>query len=224
MKVAQLPSGLDPADLILKEGNDAWKAAIRDSKDIITFLLDVLDEYAKSPDVFRRSVETVVLPFLQDVRSPIARESYVREVASRLGVSEGAVLEALGGVPKSAEPKTEVKAAKLIGDDRPRAALALLLWQESLPASSIDIGELERKIKEALGTAALEKLRELPADEQEALRFRAERLYGASTKLSAKRRASLTRSRRTRSRRSSRLFPRNCKKLKKPATRRKKTD
>ena len=31
VKVAQLPSGLDPADFILKEGADAWKKAVRDS-------------------------------------------------------------------------------------------------------------------------------------------------------------------------------------------------
>src|SRR5580698_5887155 len=40
VKVARLPAGSDPADLILKEGADKWKAAIKESKDIITFLLD----------------------------------------------------------------------------------------------------------------------------------------------------------------------------------------
>src|SRR3989344_5146981 len=49
VKVAQPPEGLDPADLILKEGADAWRQAIRNSKDIVTFLLDVLEKLAKGP-------------------------------------------------------------------------------------------------------------------------------------------------------------------------------
>src|SRR5262249_1031153 len=74
VKVAQLPKGLDPADLIKEKGADAWKESIKNAKDIITFLLDVLEAHAKSPDQFRRNVEAAVLPFLNDIQSPIARE------------------------------------------------------------------------------------------------------------------------------------------------------
>src|SRR3990167_7961363 len=101
VKVAQLPSGTDPADLILKEGAETWRAAIRDSKDIITFLLDVLHEHLPQADKFRRAVEQVVLPFLSDMQSPIERETHVREIAKRLGVSEAAVSEALANMPVS---------------------------------------------------------------------------------------------------------------------------
>ena len=113
VKVARLPSGLDPADLILKEGSEAWKKAIRDSKDVITFLLDVLQEHAKNADAFRRTVEAVVLPFLADVQSPIAREQHLREIAKRLGVSEQAVGDALAKVPtvpQGAAPEMEARA------------------------------------------------------------------------------------------------------------------
>jgi DNA primase len=184
VKVARLPDGLDPADLVLKEGPDAWKAAIRESKDIIAFLLDVLQEHAKSPDNFRRSVETVVLPFLSDVRSPIARESYVREIASRLSVSEHAVLESLHAVPKVAEPKAEEKVPPATkGEDRSRAAFALLLWQQSLEQPTLDLAAYEKQLIGVLGEAAYQALARLPQSEQEALRFRAERLYGASLNL-----------------------------------------
>src|SRR3989344_4306158 len=94
VKVAESPEGLDPADLILKQGAEAWRQAIRNSKDIITFLLDVLQKHAKDKDNFRRSVEAIVLPFLSDIGSPIAREGYLREIAARLNVSESSVAEA----------------------------------------------------------------------------------------------------------------------------------
>src|SRR3989344_154783 len=47
VKVAQIPTGLDPADLILQKGAEAWRDAIRNAKDIIAFLLDVLEEHMK---------------------------------------------------------------------------------------------------------------------------------------------------------------------------------
>ena len=133
VKVAQLPTGLDPADLVQKEGKDAWSKAIRESKDIIVFLLDVLESKSKDKDAFRRSVEAIVLPFLSDVPSPIARESYVREIAARLSVSESAVSEALAKMPTAPESASSdaapPEATRL--SDRARQALSILLWQEA---------------------------------------------------------------------------------------------
>src|SRR3990167_1470088 len=117
VKVAQLPTGLDPADLIQKSGADEWKKAIRDSKDIITFLLDVLEEHMPQKDKFRRAVETIVLPFLSDVQSPIAREQHVHEIARRLGVSESAVSEALAKLP-TANAYSQSSSEALAKEDR----------------------------------------------------------------------------------------------------------
>ena len=186
VKVAQLPDGLDPADLILKEGADAWKKAIRDSKDIITFLLDVLEAHAKSPDNFRRSVEAAVLPFLQDVRSPIAREQYAREVAARLNVSESSVGEALAKVPQAPEiqrPAPEGTRAPAQKHDPARQAFALLLWQESLSKPAIDTDAFSKKLNAAIGAESFALLKELPEEEKESLRFEGEREHAHSRSL-----------------------------------------
>ncbi len=196
VKVAQLPKGLDPAELIHKEGADAWKKAIRDSKDVITFLLDVLEEYAPQPDRFRRVVETVVLPFLSDVQSPIAREQYLRQIAKRLDVSEASVAEALAKVPtiasptsppetRSASPSTlsgQSKEERSVaqGSGRAREAFSILLWQQSLPKPSIDLAAYAQELEGAIGKEAFGKLGNLTESEREALRFSAERLYGKS--------------------------------------------
>ncbi|MDR3571158.1 MAG: DNA primase [Candidatus Pacebacteria bacterium] len=187
VKVARLPSGMDPADLILKEGPDAWKKAIRESKDIITFLLDVLEEHAKSPDNFRRSVEIAVLPFLSDVSSPIAREQYAREIAARLKVSESAVNEALGKVarvPQSAPTHEAVPRVATQKTDRVKQAYALLLWQRSLEKPAVDVLQFEQELHDATGAEIFKALEQLPEQEKEILRFEGERAHGKSRSLS----------------------------------------
>jgi DNA primase len=198
VKVAQLPSGLDPADLILKDGADAWRNAIRDSKDIVTFLLDVLHEHAKSPDVFRRSVEAVVLPFLQDVQSPIAREQYLHEIAGRLGVSDAAITQALTKLPNTPEQSASMRAASADASpvkksepqgtsvrnmhlDRAREAFSILLWQKSLAKASIDIEAYEKNLRGAIGEEMFAHMELMTENEREQLRFSAERLHDPET-------------------------------------------
>ncbi|OGG73313.1 DNA primase [Candidatus Kaiserbacteria bacterium RIFCSPLOWO2_01_FULL_53_17] len=185
VKVAQLPKELDPADFILTEGPEAWRARIREAKDIITFLLDVLEERSKSKDNFRRAVETAVLPFLADVQSPIAREQYEREIAGRLGVSESAVAQARSRLKVAPEPfqphALQPAPAQNLG--RAQQAYGLLLWQESMRNTSFDVQAFRHSLTEAIGKAALQKLEEMSEDEKERLRFRAEALYGKNGRL-----------------------------------------
>jgi DNA primase len=183
VKVVQIPKGLDPAELILKEGVDAWKEHIRKAKDIITFLLDVLEEHAKSKDNFRRAVEMVVLPFLADVQSPIAKEQYLREVAERLQVSVEAVSSALNKVPivakkESAEVTPPIPVAVAA---RAQQAFAILVWQELLPEKQrvVDIESMSRDLEEAIGTTTYAQFRSMSQNDLERLRFSVERLFGA---------------------------------------------
>lgn len=182
VKVAQLPTGLDPADLILKSGADAWKESIKNAKDIVTFLLDVLAERLPARDAFRRAVESGVLPFVADVQSPIAREQYLHEIAGRLGVSESAVNAAVAHMPVSAPPpqpmsdEVVVPAAPSTLPQQTQQAFALLLWQESLEKPTIDTGAYASGLEDALGSAGYRAARDSIRD-PEVLRFTAERLY-----------------------------------------------
>jgi len=195
VKVARITEGKDPADLIQAQGPDAWREAIRNSKDIITFLLDVLQEHAPQPDKFRRSVELVVLPFLVDVQSPIAREQYIREIAHRLGVSENAVADAAKKIPstpganalqdtQTSHPSVSKQAPNPQKTaDRIRQAFSLLLWQESLSKPDVDIILFKRELEEAVGADVFAVLSALPDEEKESLRFEAEHRHGNSNAL-----------------------------------------
>jgi DNA primase len=187
VKVAQLPEDLDPADLIAQRGADAWRSAIREAKDIITFLLDVLEKHSPQEDRFRRMVESVVLPFLADVSSPIAREQYGRQIAQRLGVSHDAIIQALARVPSEPAPNpSSVEAAPKTGArglERTRSAYALLLYQKAMPKPVLDVAQYTHELEEAMGEKAFKEYQTLDEPEKEILRFSAERLYGASANI-----------------------------------------
>lgn len=184
VKVAQLPDDLDPADLILKDGADAWRERIREAKDIITFLLDVLEKHSKAKDAFRRSVEGVVLPFLVDVQSPIAREQYQKEIAKRLGVSESAVTEAASKVPKTeSAPAAAPPGARPGAPNRIRQAYGLLIWQESQKKPELDTESYASGLEAAIGKEAMAHLRETTPEDKEILRFMAEQLHGQNNAL-----------------------------------------
>jgi len=183
VKVAALPEDSDPADLILKDP-ELWRASIREAKDIITFLLDVLQKHSPQQDRFRRVVESVVLPFLSDVQSPIARAQYTREIAKRLEVPEAAIEEALRKVPMApSAASTErvlAKPSSAKTSERAKHALGILLWQEALPKPQFDIAEYREALLLAIGHGEMEKLETIAQNEREALRFTVERLFGGN--------------------------------------------
>ena len=187
VKVAQIPDGLDPADLIQKQGADAWKAVIKDSKDIVTFLLDVLEKHAKAPDAFRRTVELVVLPFLTDVSSPIAREQYIQEIAKRLKVSDKAVNEAFAKMPKqqgtyspSSQMSVEThipKKPEVSHAIRSMQAYGILIWQESQATPAIDLKKYAEALKDVIGEEELTYLNSISFQERQSIMFNVERLF-----------------------------------------------
>lgn len=184
VKVVRLPVGKDPADLILSEGTDAWKDAIRSAEDIITFLLNVLAERYPEKDRFRRQVEAIVLPFVLDAKSPIAREQYTHEVADRLGVSESAVSYALAIVSeKTPIPplRTETPIISSGGStSRAEQAFGILLWLQGSEKPPLEADDFKKSLKDAIGADGMSLLEAMPKKRQETLLFEIERMYGGS--------------------------------------------
>jgi DNA primase len=187
VKVASMPEGLDPADLILKHGNDAWKEVIKNSRDIITFLLDTLEQHIPQKNRFYTAVSASVLPFVREIHSPTARHRYIVEVARKIGASEQAVEEELAKLPAQEQESPEVSmrpVAKSVfgfekGSDgfmqRAKRVYAFILWQQSAAQSVFDTTDFLARLHTIVGSDYSEKLRSILPEEQETLRFAAER-------------------------------------------------
>ncbi len=95
IRVAVLPDGLDPDELILKNPQ-RWEALIAHSQPIVRFYFQQLlkQENPNEPKGKARIVDAM-LPLLGDIANGVEREAYVQEVALRLGLDARALLDRL---------------------------------------------------------------------------------------------------------------------------------
>lgn len=182
VKVAQLPSGSDPADFILKEGKDAWKTRIREAKHVVEFLLAALAEQHKDARAYAKAVRKTVLPFIAMIQSPIDRDHFIGIVADTLGVSGDAVRSELTQMPKEARASEDVVAtgraeALPALTPRLRQAYGIVLWQSAQKKPLFEKEELLALLKKHAGSEALAFFKDIPEKQAEALRFAAESVF-----------------------------------------------
>lgn len=157
VKIPTFPGGKDPADLA-KENPELLKAAIRTSKTAVEFFLDALRPGAKDERAYQKLVEEHILPLIAGMGSTIEQEHFVRVVAGRLGVSEGAVRTEVGKKPISSSEFTETSSKKEHNREEllPAERLAGMLLFRYEPTSAV-VTQVEallgRERTEALKTA-----------------------------------------------------------------------
>lgn len=106
VKVPTFPEGKDPAD-IARENPELLKAAIRTSKNAIEFFLESLQHDAKDERGYIKIVQAQILPLVQAVASKIEQEHFIRLIATRVGVTESAVVVDMNKLSRHADVKEE---------------------------------------------------------------------------------------------------------------------
>ncbi|MBI5405920.1 DNA primase [Candidatus Kaiserbacteria bacterium] len=99
VKAVALPFGKDPADLISEDAAEFGKR-VAAAKPVVEFFLGVLAEQERDPHRFLRLAESIVLPLINAIPSPMEREHFVQAAARALGISGEAVRESLKRLPK----------------------------------------------------------------------------------------------------------------------------
>ncbi len=90
VKVAALPEGEDPADLI-KTGKERFKKVIGEAVHVVEFLLVVVKRRAKDERHYKLLVREEVLPLIAVIENKIDQEHFEQLVAERLETSHTAV-------------------------------------------------------------------------------------------------------------------------------------
>ncbi len=96
IRVTTLPDGLDPDDVVLRDPQE-WERIVTNARPVVIHVMETL---ASGVDLEDPKVKTAiaeqVMPLIQDVPSPIERDTYVQRLARLLKVDESALL---GSVP-----------------------------------------------------------------------------------------------------------------------------
>ena len=108
VKAARLPRGKDPADLLSEDAKE-FGVRVAAAKPIVEFFLSELAETERDPHRLLRSAESIVLPLLAAIPSPMEREHFIQVAAQALSLSSEAVRESLRRLPKQTDTTGTVR-------------------------------------------------------------------------------------------------------------------
>lgn len=122
VRVATLPDGQDPDDLVRAQGGDAMRKIIADAMDVLERKIDLLEKKGWFTGVEqRRQALDRLLPTIRATKDPIQRELYLSTVAERAKVSVAVLQEELKrGESRYAGPTGNGPAPQRPGDHAPR--------------------------------------------------------------------------------------------------------
>jgi DNA primase len=188
VKVARMNEGVDPADLIAKEGVEAWREAIRNSKHIIEFVLErVLKNYKDNTRKAGREIKEKVLPFVDSLSSSIEKMHFLKKISDMSGISEVALKEDLEKVkqdPKYEQDRKEdtksLESKMFRRDYIERRLLGIIFWQEI--QKQFDTSSILKELSEILGLDPEQILKQEKYSKDD-LVFEAEVFYGKDADL-----------------------------------------
>ena len=190
VKIAKMPEGVDPADLIVKSGLDAWKGAIRESKHIIEFLLErVSVENSTDTRKLGRAIKEVILPYVDALSSAIEKTHFIKKISDVSGIPEVALQDDLKKVEQELKyEKQELEEAIESGtqtyrkDYILRKLIGIILWQRGLATSSLDVSVVLSRLAEIIKKTEDSIIKQSESNEQDLI-FEAEVFYGSGVDL-----------------------------------------
>jgi len=203
VKAASLPLGVDPADLISRNGVDAWKEVIRNSKHIIEFLVDryITDIQSKDSLKIKLNIEKKIIPYLELIQNPIKKSHFISMISNKSGVREDDIRDILNKSNKPdliKESDTVEKSSNMFRKDYIlRKLLGIILWQKTvkvptpegvgIPTASVgkqntDVDAILKEIAEILNIKEDQVLKETEKNKEDLI-FEAEVFYGGDANL-----------------------------------------
>lgn len=189
VKIAKLPLGLDPADLVLKDIN-LWKNSLKHAENIVNFYLSLILDKNLDKRTLGREVEKKLLPIISIIPSSIDQSNYIGEISIATGLKEESLWEELSKLKSNNKDNpnqnsyrnNNVKEYSKKDDSARRSSIekkliGIILWQKDLKEKTFEIEETEKKLKSILNAENLDEYFKLSDDEKTKLIFEAEINY-----------------------------------------------
>lgn len=187
VRVAAIPEGLDPADLIKKDPEE-WVALIKKSIHIIDFLINTALSHKKDPERIHLEVSSMVLPYIANITNNMEQAHFVRSVAEKLNIKESAVWKELDKLKtKNNTQRESTQKENLLKNNNTNKLkdkikekiLGILIWQKGLEKPDINHIEHEKQFKKITNEDGLTivKAKSISKERISELVFEAEMYY-----------------------------------------------
>ncbi len=189
VKIADLPEGKDPADLVLADP-EQWKNVLRNSKPVVEFQLDTVLQKKTTAKLDMRllpqALRDNVLPFIAPLTGAMEKAHYIKLIKEKTGLSEESIKEDLKKIEASMKGEVaQVAKAEVLKnttsrlDSITRKLFGLLYYLEKNPISSIDVDSHRAIIKKIAGEKYDVLIRNVESSKDELL-LEAEVTFGSS--------------------------------------------
>ncbi len=163
VKIAVLPEGQDPADIIAKD-SEIWKNIVKNSVNIISFHIDRICNNSSDVRLRGKKIREVVFPFLSMIKSRIERSAYITEIHNKTGIPDKAIIEDFELFERSQSVNSvTTKEAKIIEnkqsrrDSLERKLFGIIFWNEGNKEGK-DIQALCDNFKENVGREEYDRM------------------------------------------------------------------
>jgi DNA primase len=185
VRVAKLPSGMDPADAILKDGEAGWKKIIDSAQHIVLLYLSILMEHPLSELTRARAIRDKILPYIAVMPSAVERSHFIREIHRATGIPEAALTEDVAKLAQK-EPvlaRTAAAVSAPVTQEHSRGnriedrLVGIFHWQSALPEPHLDPVLLRARIEKVIGTERMNLHDEVAQDKKNERIFEVELIY-----------------------------------------------
>ncbi len=191
VKIADMPEGKDPADLVLSDP-EAWKNVLRNSKPVVEFQLDnvLKKNTSQKPDprLLPQALRENVLPFIAPLTGAMEKAHYIKLISEKTGLSEEAIREDLKKIEASLKgdivalrkvEELQINSNRL--DSITRKLFGLIFFLDKNPMDNINVEKYKDSIKEIAGLRYNNLIRDIESHKDELL-LEAEITFGSNNK------------------------------------------
>jgi DNA primase len=164
VKIALLPDGMDPADLVTQNPEN-WKKSVAEATNVIDFYLAALARKNYDSRTLNKKISEEVLPYVARLSNVIDQAKFIAQIASFVGTREepiwdelkkirlepgGLDTEFVASLPVSAKLSEPTKFSRL--EMIERKLFSLLFWLSTCKNPVLPASELSANLEKVLGS------------------------------------------------------------------------
>jgi DNA primase len=158
VKIADLPEGKDPADLVLSDA-ESWRDVLRKSKPVVEFQIDTVLKKMTSQKLDARKMPQElrdnVLPFIAPLTGAMEKAHYIKLIKEKTGLSEESIREdlkkteaSLKGLVAEVQIAEKLRTASTRLDSITRKLFGLIYYLDKNTIPGIDVNSYKTSIKD----------------------------------------------------------------------------